>query len=391
MKKNHHGIPSAFPLHKLAACLVLLGVGGTAMAGEGYKLRQSPFGSFGGEIAAKADSPGFFGTAILTDVKIEEVKDGDGNNITVPGRSVPMPTGTPTKGAVPDGTYQLVVKPGTIDFNQKQTNVNLIGGYLTETEYSSGRIAFAVNVPIIKMSRTFVVTQADGTVSPTVNPAFPPALQGGIAAVGAAVNTQVKAAVAATSAAQNAEVSGLGDTELSTVWIHHKDHLKVAAGVSVYVPTGKYDKNRGPNPGFGDFYTIRPGVAVSYALNPDKTSNAWDSGVTIAGRVSYGMNTKNKETDYKSGNFIYGEAAIVKVSGDWAFGTNVLAIQQTTDDEGTGVPVDGARYKNFGYGPFVSYKLPGQDAGFNFSVMRNFGSRNALVAQGLQLRFIKAW
>jgi hypothetical protein len=94
-------------------------------------------------------------------------------------------------------------------------------------------------------------------------------LRVGIAAVGTAVNTQVQAAVAAAAALQNAEVSGIGDTELSAVWVRHQDRLKVAAGVSLFVPTGVYDKARGPNPGFGNFYTLRPGIAVTYALNPN--------------------------------------------------------------------------------------------------------------------------
>ena len=38
-----------------------------------------------------------------------------------------------------------------------------------------------------------------------------------------------------------------------------------AGGVSLFLPTGNYDKNRGPNPGFGNFYTLRPGIALSYA------------------------------------------------------------------------------------------------------------------------------
>jgi hypothetical protein len=183
----------------------------------------------------------------------------------------------------------------------------------------------------------------------------------------------------------------MGDTELSLVWVHHHDRLKVVAGASLFVPTGDYDKTRGPNPGFGNFYTLRPGVAVTYSLNPKHTDEAWDAGVTVAGRVSYGINTKNKDTEYRSGNFVYLEAGITKVMGNWAIGSNVLSVQQTSDDTGTGVPVGTGRYRNYGVGPFLSYKLPGEDAGFNLHYSENFGSRNALVAKTLQLRFIKAW
>ena len=381
MKKTVHRNYPGLASFKTVSCLALIAASVNAMASEGSRSRQSPVGAFGGEIAAPADNPGLFGTASLTYLNIYKVVDSKGDPIAVAGRTVPLPTGTPTGGAVPNGTYALSVAPGTVDFNQRQTQLNLVGGYLTEDLYSDGRLAFAINVPLIKQSRTFIAVQPAGTVTPTPSAALPAPLRGAIAQVGAAVNAQVQAGVAATAAAQNADVSGLGDTELSMVWVRHHDRLKVAAGVSLYLPTGVYDKTRGPNPGFGKFYTLRPGVAVTYALNPHPADSAWDAGVTVAGRLSYGINTMNKDTDYR----------IVKVMGDWAFGSNLLTTQQVTDDSGTGAPADGNRYRNFGIGPFLSYKLPGRDAGFNLQYSDNFGARNAIVAKSLQLRFVKAW
>lgn len=369
----------------------LLATGVSAHAGEGFKLRQSPIGAFGGEMAAPADNPGFFGTASLTLISIDRIADGNGNDLAPAARTIPLATGTPTGGAVPSGTFSLNVPAGTIKFKQTQTQINLVGGYLTEATYGNGRIAFAVNLPIIKQSRTYSASQPLGTVSPTPAATLPAAARGAITAVATATNNQVQAGVAATANGQNESPSGIGDTELSLVWLRHQGPLKVAAGASLYVPTGSYDKNRGPNPGFGNFYTLRPGVAVSYALNPSQSDTSWDSGVTVAGRVSYGVNTKNKDTDYRSGNFLYLEGGITKVSGSWAYGANLLAIQQVTDDTGTGAAADGNRLRNRSFGPFVSYKLPGKDAGFNLHYTQNFGSRNSLVARALQLRFIKAW
>ncbi len=362
-----------------------------AGAAEGYKFRQSAVGLLGGEMAAGLDNPGLFATASLAQVKVTKIVDQNGDNVALPGRTVPLATGGPTGGAVPSGTYSLVVPNGTIDFSQDQTQLNLVAGYLTESSFGDGRIAFTMNVPLIKQSRSFVTTQAAGTVTPTPAATLPAALRGAITAVANATNAQVVAGVAASAATQNVSTSGLGDTELNVAWVRHQDRLKVAAAVSLYLPTGDFDKNRGPNPGFGDFYTVRPGVAVSYNLNPKHSDNTWDAGVTIAGRLSYGINGRNKDTDYKSGNFVYGELGIVKVVGNWAFGGNVLTVRQTTDDTGGGVPAGTGRYKNYGVGPFLSYKLPGQDAGFNLHYSENFGSRNALVAKTVQLRFIKAW
>lgn len=381
-----------FPVRPLSAACAAAGLLATlgAQAAEGYKLRQSPVGLFGGEIAAKSDNPGFFGTAALSFTTIDQIVDANGNDIGVAARSVPLPTGTPTAGRVPNGSFSLNVPAGTIAFNQDQTQLNLAGGYTTETQYGGGRWTFAVNIPLIKQSRTFVATQAAGTVSPSTA-ALPAALQTAVATIAAAAQAQVTAGVAATVAPQNADVNGMGDTELSVVWISQQDRLKIAAGVSLFMPTGDYDKNRGPNPGFGNFYTLRPGIALSYSLNPNHSDASWDSGVTIAGRVSYGINTINKDTDYRSGNFVYVEGGIVKVSGNWAVGANILAIRQVTDDSGSGATLGGFRYRNNAAGPFISYKLPGQEAGFNLHYSRNFDSANALVSHTWQLRFIKAW
>ena len=376
---------------QVAFCVALLITGLSASAGEGSKLRQSPVGAFGGEIAAPADNPGLFGTAILSYANIYNVTDANGNSISLAAKTVPLPTGTPTGGAVANGTFSLSVPAGTIEFDQKQTQLNLVGGYLSESLYGEGRIAFAINVPLIRQSRTFIAVQPAGTVTPTPAAALPAPLRGAIAAVGNAVNAQVQAGVAAVAASHNKEVSGFGDTELSMVWVRHQDRLKVAAGVSLFVPTGVYDKTRGPNPGFGSFYTLRPGIALTYSLNADHAASTWDSGVTVAGRLSYGINSTNTETDYRSGNFLYGEVAAMKVMGNWAFGSNLLVTQQVTDDSGVGAPADGNRYHTFGIGPFLSYKIPGKDAGFNLQYSDNFGARNALVVKSLQLRFVRAW
>lgn len=383
IRSMHKATPRQFILASLPwVCLLACGL--NAQAAESYKLRQAPVGAFGGEIAASADNPGFFGTASLTQLQIYKIADANGNNVA-PSSIAPIQLNP----ALP---YKVAFPTGSLAFNQDQTQLNLVGGYLTEGKYGDGHVAFAINVPFIQQKRTFVVTQPAGTLTPAATtPPLSAAIVGQLNAGAAQANALVQAKVLAAGANQNLETSGVGDTELSTVWVRHVDRLKVAAGVSLFVPTGSYDKNRGPNPGFGNFYTLRPGVAVTYNLNPKHSDETWDSGVTIAGRVSYGMNTRNKDTDYKSGNFIYSEGGIVKVRGDWAYGVNVFSIQQISDDTGSGATLGGNRYRTNGVGPFVSFKLPGKDAGFNLQYSDNFGGRNAIVAKSLQLRFVKAW
>jgi hypothetical protein len=383
IRSMHKATPRQFVMTSLP-WVCLLACQFSAQAAESYKLRQAPVGAFGGEIAASADNPGFFGTASLTQLQIYKIADATGNNVT-PAPIAPIQLNP----ALP---YKVAFPTGSLAFNQDQTQLNVVGGYLTAGKYGDGHVAFAINVPFIQQKRTFMVTQPAGALTPAATtPPLSAAIVGQLNAGAAMANAQVQGKVLAAGANQNIETSGVGDTELSTVWVRHVDRLKVAAGVSLFVPTGSYDKNRGPNPGFGNFYTLRPGVAVTYNLNPKHTDAAWDAGVTLAGRVSYGINTRNKDTDYKSGNFIYSEGGIVKVNGDWAYGLNVFSIQQISDDTGSGATLGGNRYKTNGVGPFISFKLPGKDAGFNLQYSDNFGGRNAIVAKSLQLRFVKAW
>lgn len=376
---------------RATSCVALFVAASGVYASEGYKTRQSPIGAFGGEIAAGADNPGFFGTAVTTYVHIYRIADNNGDDVTVAGRAIALPTNSKAGLPIPDGTYTLNVAPGSIRFDQAQTQVNLMGGYMTEDTFAGGRFAFAANVPLISINRTFFATQPTGTVSPVPGAALPPQVLGAVTTIANTANYTVQSGLIARNTSENLNVSGLGDTELTAVWVRHENRLKVAAGVSLFIPTGSYDKTRGPNPGFGNFYTLRPGVAVTYSLNPNHTDSNWDSGVTVAGRLSYGVNSSNLDTDYRSGDFVYTEAAISKVTGKWAFGANLLAIQQVSDDSGSGATSGGNRYKNYGFGPFLSYKLPGKDAGFNLHFSRNFGSQNALVSESFQFRFIKAW
>ena len=372
------------------AVCVLAGLPVQALAAEGFRLRHPPVGLFGPEIAARADTPGFFGTASLTHARVDEVVGNAGDTLTVPARLVPLPTAAPTGGAVPNGTYALQVPPGRVDLAQTQTQLNLAGGLITRPDHAGGSLAFRVNVPFIRQSRGFMVTQAPGTVVPAPSVQLPAQARGAINAVAGAANAQVQSALAATGATHNTGVSGLGDIELSAAWVRRIERLRVAVNLNLHLPTGKYDRSRGPNPGFGDFYTLQPGVGLTYALDGAESPD-WAQGLSLAGRASYGVNSTNRDTDYRTGNFIALEGAAVKVMGPWAVGANLLSVQQVSDDRAAGVTVPDARYRNHAAGPFVAFKFPGRDLAFNAQLNQSFGGRNALVARTLQFRLVAAW
>ena len=348
-------------------------------------------GLFGPEIAARVDTPGFFGTAALSHARVSEVVGNSGDTLALPARVVPLPTGAATGGVVPNGTYALQVPAGRVHLTQSQTQLNLVGGLVTQPDYAGGSFALRINAPFIRQSRSFVASQSPGTVVPAPSAQLPAQVRGAISAVAAAANAQLQSALAATAATHNTDVSGLGDIELSAAWVRRMERLRVAANLNLHLPTGKYDRARGPNPGFGDFHTLQSGVALTYALAEDPGTPQWAQGVSLAGRASYGVNSTNRDTDYRTGNFIALEAAAVKVMGPWAIGANLLSVQQVTDDRAAGVVVPDTRYRAHAAGPFVAYKFPGRDLAFNVQLSQSFGERNALVARTLQFRLVGAW
>jgi hypothetical protein len=386
-------------IRNAAASLILAGFAMHAYGAEEYRTRQTPFGQFGGDIAAEADTPGFFGTVLFTNAIINKVADDNGNQVPNPARAIPLPTAAYTAGAIPNGTYTYTMPAAPISFHQSQQVLSLLGGYLTEETYWGGHLALAIEVGYSDIQRNFYLTLPPSAITPTPPATLSPLGKAVIAGITTVINGKVQAATATYLAAQNQDVSGANDTQLAAIWLRHQGNLKIAAGATLFVPTGSYDVNRGPNPGLGNFYTLRPGVAATYALNPNHTSVDWDSGVTIAGRMSLDINSTNKDTQYHTGDLLYTELAIVKVAGNWAVGTNVSNTTQITDDSGSGIntPLPYAttspgplRYAVSSIGPFLSYKFRGE-AGLNVSYNRNFDARNALSGTFWQLNFIKAW
>lgn len=260
---------------------------------------------------------------------------------------------------------------GTVDLKQSQTQLNLVATYLTAAEAGGGRLLLRANLPLIRISRDFSINGAAATISPQpASPPLPPAAVAAVNAIGAAANAQVQAALAATAATHNASVSGLGDLELSAAWLQDFGQLRFIAGAGLHLPTGTYNANRGPNPGFGNFRTLQLGVGAAYAL---------DNGFRLGGRASWATNSTNRDTNYRSGDFAVFEAAVRKDWMRFAAGLNVVAVRQLEDDRAAGTDVANMRLRNYSAGPFVSWRLSRAIA-FTAQHTRTFGGRNAQVS-----------
>ena len=137
----------------------------SASAGEGFRLRQPPLSSSAArwpqgwttpEFSARRLSPRRASTSLLTPMETTPAFLRRIFRFRQARRPVaPFPTGG-TRSTCP---------LARLTSTKHGTTLNLIGGYLTETEIGGGRVAFAVNVPLVTANRDFNAVEPAGTVS----------------------------------------------------------------------------------------------------------------------------------------------------------------------------------------------------------------------------------
>lgn len=380
-------INSLLPAAALCLFVAVLASPVAALGAEGYRLRQTPIGSLGADLGSWPDTPGFFGNATFSATQIRGVVGPDGKPVTLEARTLALPTAAPTGGAVPNGRFSLQVPPGSWDVRQSQVQLGLTGGYATEPVYGGGALVLRASLPLIQQHRSFQASQPAGAIVPAIAPSLPAPAANAVNAVASAANAQLQASLDALNASQNKDVFGAGDLELSAAWTRTQERLRIGAGLNVYLPTGSYDPSRGPNPGYGRMRTAIAGVGASYAFGSPGAA-AGPGGPTLAARATYGTNTRNRDTDYRSGDFASAEVAVSKPFGNWGLGANLLSLRQLEDDTRGGSPVALSRYRSNAAGAFVMYKLPGRDAAVSLQWSQTFGERNAFVSRTLQLRLV---
>lgn len=318
---------------------------------------------------------------------------------------------TATATATAQATAQAaLVPPGTtigsfdakttVKLSQLQTNAAFVLGYAFEEMVGGGRIVATAQLPYAtQLNRTlttdnllFNTTQAVGLT---------PVQAGFLNTSGiynkVATGTQagVISNLADFSKKNSANVSGQGDAELTAGWAYTKDAIKVVAGMTLALPTGDYNSSvgllgpagvAGVNIGFGNYYTLRPGVAVAYSPNPD-----W----TIGAKASYGINTKNKDNDIKSGDYVGIDLAAVYKTPIGVIGPHFIYVDQVKDDKYGARSVNqsqtfGAnRFNMQGAGLVFTTVIPGTDAGLTLSYMNTLDSKNALSGSFTMVRITK--
>lgn len=350
----------------------------TVHAAEGFQVRYNLAGSLGGEMFAPPDQSGLAVGLAATRITIDKVTGGDGRDLqtTLPGGTVRLPSATTVAPGVtlPAGTAVATYDANAVTVKASGTFslYNLGVGYVSTERFGGGRLGVVLNVPYGRKDQRFK-TQ---TTVPSLTPISPvPAVPGALANSFA---SNYMGQVNASAAAETGEVDGLGDTEVQAGWLLTTDQWRVLAGASLVLPTGRYDAAAGPDIGYGNFYTFRPAVQVAWLPRAD---------VSLAGKVTLGVNTRNRDNDLRSGNWLGLEAAAAYMTPLGPIGVHAIHVQQTQDDSGN--PYGDARFRSSNVGVFFTTKVPTADVVVTLQTMKTFDSRYAKHGTFQQIRLIK--
>ena len=196
------------------------------------------------------------------------------------------------------------------------------------------------------------------------------------------VNAGAAQQAAALSAANSNKTWGPGDLEVSPILRWSTEATQTLFVMTVVAPTGDYDPNRAANPSAGKFWTFRPAVQFSYI------GDGWDVGT----RLAYSYNTRNIETQYKSGGYLNWDLALMKsVSESTRVGLSAYAVDQLNKDTTRLTAAEfaakdpafqareestlGEKGRIFGAGPEVAYIHGAGDYLLEGRVMKEFGDQ----------------
>jgi hypothetical protein len=349
----------------LAACATMEPVA----ASEDFQLRYNLAGSLGGELFAPRDQTGWAGGLAATYMDIDQVTGNDGHGLTrlLPGGTMQLPNVPPPLHP----NYGPSVAQITGTGKMKQTNLAL--GYVTKERFGDGRLVFLLNLPFSRKIQRF----GAAGVAPELS--WNPAVRGPARVAAATVFAdQYQAALGSQAQEASGQVTGIGDAELQAGWLHIRNKLRVLGGASIVLPSGKYSSSSGPDIGYGNYYTFRPAVQATYLLTP---------AVAISGKLTWAVNTRNRDNQLRSGNWAGLELAAGYKTPVGVLGVHGLRVQQHQDDSNN--PWGSGRLWSTNMGVFFTTKLEAIDAAITAQYMATTDSRNSKHGSFSQLRMIK--
>jgi len=177
---------------------------------------------------------------------------------------------------------------------------------------------------------------------------------------------------------------GLGDIIIEPFILSwHKPQYDLAGGLSLVIPTGKYDITKPASPG-KNFWTGLFTLGGTYYFDKNRT---WSASIL----ARYEIHTEKKETAVKPGNDFQFEWGIGKtVAKIWDVGLTGYCHWQVTDDSGADVVWDKSVHDRvFGIGPEVSIFLPPKKLMFSLRSQMEFGAIDRSVGNITTLNMTK--
>jgi hypothetical protein len=289
-------------LHRIAiVTAALTALVGQVHASENFDLRYPP--GFGGADMSAPLDPGWY-FQLLAYSYSGKVKSPTAATVDI----TAAPFSVPIPGAAANVPLDASVR---LKVNALIPRV----AYMSSTKWLGATVGFTALLPLAEKEST--ISAKAGPVAFNAAASLLPAQDQAFIAAGLAQG------LAQQAGALSSRSSGLGDLELAPLLRWNLDPAQVLAALSVTLPTGQYDKNKTANASAGNFYTLRPGVQYS------AIGDGWDMGV----RAGYSVNTRNKDTGYRSGASVNVDWAVSKsLSESLRIGAVGYGFVQTTKD-----------------------------------------------------------
>ncbi len=179
----------------------------------------------------------------------------------------------------------------------------------------------------------------------------------------------------------------LGDMVLIPAMFNYNvnSDFNINMRVSVYVPTGDYEIGRLANTG-KNFLTIEPTIGFMYfGLKNGREASLF---------FGADFNSKNDDTDYKSGTQVHLDGTFAQHLPMWnglgGIGISGYWYQQVSGDSGSGAAFGDFKARAHGLGPVLSYtsKVGGKDVIAELKWLKEFGNKNRLEGETLWLKIV---
>jgi hypothetical protein len=178
---------------------------------------------------------------------------------------------------------------------------------------------------------------------------------------------------------RSASTVGLGDSILvPAVLGWHSGNWHTNLAVSVFAPTGQYDREQAINLS-KHFWAIDGSYSASFLTQ---------TGFDLSACLGYTVNSENSTTHYKSGDVVHLDLAIGQnLTREFKVGLGGYAVVQVTADSGSGATLGSFESDIYALGPLLGYsaKVGQSDVELQLRWYHEFDAKNHLEGNGVYL------